>query len=273
MPDKLYYSIRYFVNYGRFPHINNPKTFNVKILNRMLYDRNYLYTKLADKYLVRKYVEEKIGKEYLVPLKYVFSNAGDLASMTNWRNIIIKPNHACSMIEMITEEPTEEGKKKIIEKCESWLKVDFSRMCREHHYRKIPRKILVEESLCINDKVPNDYKFHCFPQSDGGLFTVLQVVNGRYSSESRGYYLNGLDDCVWQHGHGNHQVPDEDKPVLRKAIELCKVLSGDFNYVRIDWYVIKGKLYFGELTFTPGAGTVNEFGAELERKMFDYWVL
>ena len=38
--------------------------------------------------------------------------------------------------------------------------------------------------------------------------------------------------------------------------EIAKKLSGDFPFVRVDLYYVKGKVYFGELTFYPWAGYV-----------------
>jgi len=46
-----------------------------------------------------------------------------------------------------------------------------------------------------------------------------------------------------------------DKPlVLDKMIELSEMLARDKYHVRIDWYVIFNKLYFGEITFYDGSG-------------------
>ena len=175
------------------------------------------------------------------------------------------------MVEIIDNiDISEARKKEIVEKCKNWLKIDFSKAAREIHYRKIPKLILVEKKL--GEGTLNDYKFHCFKTKNNEYKYVLQVVNDRFSeTDSRGYYLNSLEDCVWSHGMGNHSIPTAEKPLLHKAVELNSKLAQDFDYLRIDWYAHDGQLYFGELTFTPGAGLINEFGPELEKKMGDMW--
>lgn len=239
----------------------------------MFYDRNYLYTKLADKYAVRDFIRQTIGDQYLVPLKHVFDSPDELLTMESWAGSVIKGTHASGMVEFVKFEPDEVEKLRIVSECKKWMKTDYSESSQEYCYKKIPRKIIVEEFLDVGGKTPNDYKFHCFPQGDGEMHTVLQVVNDRYGTQSRGYYLDGLEDCVWHHGEGKHQIPDEDKSSLLVAIDLCRRICYYFNYLRVDWYVVGGRLYIGELTFTPGAGVLNEFGEELEKKMFEFWVL
>jgi hypothetical protein len=105
----------------------------------------------------------------------------------------------------------------------------------------------------------------------------LYLINDRFEQTKTFYsfLLDDLDNCVWHHGNGSpsYQIPEEDKAIFPKAIELCRVLSKNFSYVRIDWYIVKGRLYFGEFTFTTGSGTDNFYGTELEKKMFKYWVL
>ncbi|MCS4410022.1 hypothetical protein MU420_23245, partial [Klebsiella pneumoniae] len=50
-----------------------------------------------------------------------------------------------------------------------------------------------------------------------------------------------------------------------------RLILNDFNYVRIDWYILGDRIYFGEITFTPGAGIGNEFGPVLEKQMAEWW--
>ena len=37
-------------------------------------------------------------------------------------------------------------------------------------------------------------------------------------------------------------------------VQLSKKLSKDIPHVRVDWYEVNKKLYFGEITFFDGAG-------------------
>lgn len=266
--DYIYYAY----HFRRIPRIKRPQMFSEKVLFRKHFGDFQKYSRLADKFLVRDYIEDLIGGEYLVPLIYHTQDPDELSDKIDWRNVVIKPSHGAGMVELIGSEGLcDQRRFEIIENCKRWLATDYSLHSREMHYRSIERRILVEKLLGDGVIPPNDYKFHCF--RDGGNFGyVLQLVNDRFSDiDSRGYFLNSLDNCVWHHGRGNHSIPSEHVLVLLEAVRLSKEISKDFDYVRVDWYVHDGRLYFGELTFTPGAGLVNEFGEFLEKKMGSMW--
>ena len=53
LPDKLFLSYYYKKRTGKKLDFNNPQTFNEKLQYKKLYDKNPLYTMLADKYRVR----------------------------------------------------------------------------------------------------------------------------------------------------------------------------------------------------------------------------
>ncbi|EEV8850783.1 hypothetical protein DVI68_02900 [Escherichia coli] len=268
--DNLYWKLKFFYATKKWPNIYDPTFFNEKVRWRMLHDQNYLYVKCADKYEVRNYIEKKIGSEYLVPLRYMFTNNDDITDKCILSNSVAKSNHGAGMIEFIPETYSLSELKNTFGK---WLNLDYTSESNEKHYSRIPRKILIEESLCKEGKPPVDYKFHTFKQADGSFRFVLQLVNGRFHNESRGYYLEDLNKCIWSHGEGFHSIPQEHIKPLKKAMELSSILCEDFNYVRVDWYIYDNKLYFGELTFTPGAGSSYEFGNKLEKLMAKYWQL
>lgn len=249
-------------------------TFNEKVLHRKHFDGRKIFSTLADKYQVRSFVADRIGEQYLVPLLFCTDNPSKLHELKDWKNTAIKPNHAAGMVRIIdSEEPSQFSKDDIIRSCEAWLRADFSSVACEAHYKDIPRKILVEKLLGDGTIAPNDYKFHWFNKSSGPEWVML-VVNDRFSQRSapsQGYYLNSFTNCVWMNGGGNHLIPEAHIPLLDHAITLNGVLAADFEYVRIDWYVHEGKLYFGELTFTPGAGRSNDLGRELDSLMGAMW--
>ena len=49
-----------------------------------------------------------------------------------------------------------------------------------------------------------------------------------------------------------HPVAKPDK--LDDMLDICGKLSQDFPFVRVDLYLAEGRIYFGELTFTPANG-------------------
>lgn len=268
LPDLLLWKIKFYKEFKCWPNLKSPTLFNEKVKWRMLHDQNYLYTKCADKYEVRDYIKKRLGEKYLIPMRYSFDSLDEITKTHDLGHSVVKANHGAGMVEIIHSNYNLEYLKKIMDK---WLNTDYSKFLGEKHYQNIKRKIIVEESLCENGEPPIDYKFHCFKQDDESVKVILQLVYGRFNKESRGYYLEDLETCIWSHGQGLHQIIPEHVPQLKEAISLSKILCEDFNYVRVDWYISKGQPFFGELTFTPGAGSSYEFGIELEKYMCDLW--
>ncbi|WP_082942567.1 ATP-grasp fold amidoligase family protein [Helicobacter sp. CLO-3] len=60
LSDEAYFLRRHQRLFGYTPDFRNPKTFNEKIIHRMLFDRNPIYTALADKLKARIYIASKL---------------------------------------------------------------------------------------------------------------------------------------------------------------------------------------------------------------------
>ncbi|CAM3487003.1 hypothetical protein HELA111659_10915 [Helicobacter labetoulli] len=56
LDDESYFIKRHKKIFGYTPDFRNPQTFNEKIIHRILFDRNQIYTALADKLKARIYI-------------------------------------------------------------------------------------------------------------------------------------------------------------------------------------------------------------------------
>ncbi|MCC4622494.1 hypothetical protein LL965_21440 [Xanthomonas cassavae CFBP 4642] len=265
----------YFLNtFGRLPRLYTPACFNEKVLYRKCVHGDYpVYQRLADKVAVRPYVAARIGTAHLIPMLLDTANPDDLLGLPQWRQTVIKANHGAGMVEVVREEPDAVQRQRLIARCGQWLRTDFSDMESEIHYHAIPPRILVEQYIGDAQQVPVDYKFHMFRQPDGSFRYVLQVIYGRFDTPklSMTFFVDNLHTPF-------HRIRDDGRSppctpaLLEQALELSKLLASDFDYVRVDWYIQQGKVYFGELTFTPGAGMVTGLERGLDRMMGDMWV-
>ena len=73
-------------------------------------------------------------------------------------------------------------------------------------------------------------------------------------------------DLEWNRLPFERHYPASKKRILKpknlkKMIKLSEELADDIPFVRMDWYEINGKLFFGEYTFYPGSG-LEEFNPE-----------
>lgn len=257
LDDKEYIRRQFKFRLGYDLNLENPKTLNEKIQWLKINDRNRRYTQLTDKYAVRQYIEEKFGKEVLVPLLFktedwnelTYDNIPDMAC-------IVKTNHGCGGHQVIR------NKEKI-----DWdeLRARFKRLCeenyyyshREFQYKDIKPCILVEKLLMLsNGKIPNDYKLHFL---NGKCEFVYCSVDREGENYRKVYDIDWKPlGFLWVSSAKNHSIQqgrDIPKPkTFEKMLEIGKEIAKDIKYVRVDFYDVEGKIYCGEITLHHGAG-------------------
>lgn len=244
-------------NFGRELNLENPQTLNEKINWLKLNDRDPLHTKCADKFAVRDYINSKIGKEYLIPLLYDTENPKELIP-ENLPEIpfIIKTNHDSGGVFMVRDKFKLDYKKVQLD-FKRYLNSNYYQESKEWQYKNIKPRILVEKLLLDEEgKIPFDYKLHCF----NGSVRMIQVDMGRDTEDHyRNWYNPKWQLEPYNKGKGKLTEPSDievPKPsTLKEMLRLSEILSEPFDYVRVDWYDIGSKLYFGELTFYPAGGT------------------
>ena len=237
---------------GQKLNLENPRTYNEKLQWLKLYDSTPLKTRLADKYLVREWVKEKIGEEYLVPLLGVWDSFDEIDFDALPQRFVLKANHGCGW-NLIVRDKCQLDLKDAREKFNTWMGLNYA-FCNglELHYMHIPPKIIAEEYLENNDQDLYDYKVFCFA---GKALHVMHVTDRSVGRKMTFY------DTQWQmqtfaQGSliGHEAAPRPQR--LEELVELAEKLSQGFAHVRVDFYVLNdGTLKFGELTFTPASGT------------------
>ena len=98
----------------------------------------------------------------------------------------------------------------------------------------------------------NDYKIFCF----NGEPKMILVCSERFSSNNMCKTFFDTNWKMFSFSENNHRIDENIKKpkTLKMMIEYSKKLSKNIPFVRIDWYEIEGKLYFGEITFYPSSG-------------------
>lgn len=235
-------------------HLNNPKTYNEKLQWMKLHDRNPLYTKLVDKFSVKDYVKDIIGGQYIIPTLGVWRTVEeiDFASLPN--QFVLKTTHDSGGVCICKDKSTfdiEAAKRKL----NNSLHYDYYKLAAEWPYKDVPRRIIAEQYL-EDDRYHElrDYKFFCF----NGCVKALFVATERQTRKEP--YFNFFDrdynhlDIV--QGHPQAPVPPEKPLNYDLMIQLAEKLSKGFPQVRVDFYEVNGKVYFGELTFFHHSGIV-----------------
>lgn len=253
---------------GHYLNLDNPKRFNEKIQWLKLYASTPIKTRLADKFLVRDWVKEKIGEEYLIPLLGVYDKFEDIDFSKLPDRFVIKCNHGCAY-NIIVKDKSQLDLAEVKAKLDKWMSENFAfRWGYELQYRDIPPKIIIEKYMEDESGELRDYKISCF----NGQPEFIWIDSDRFVDHKRNLYdinWNQLN-CKVNSRYNTFKSPEKPK-CLAEMIELAKVLSKEFQYVRVDFYIINGKLYFGEMTFTSSSGTEDitpkSFEAALARKI------
>jgi hypothetical protein len=262
--------------------LENPKTFNEKLVCKKLFDRNPLIPLTADKYRARQYIKDKIGWEaenHLIPLLYVTDNPETIPFDKLPMEYIIKPNNAAGRwilaegidglkkydINYIHKERLNLSKEEIINECKKWFKTVHGQEWYEWAYSQIDPLIIIEKLLKEeNGNLPSDYRFAMF----NGECKFMYITSPRLKTFN--YYdanWNALD--IKREGHAVAPLIDKPKR-FNKMIEFAKKLSKPFDFVRIDFYLVDDYIYFGEITHYPGSGHA-KFPKEIDLQFGSYW--
>lgn len=253
--DAVYLKYHYKKVTGKILNLDNPKTFNEKMQWIKINERNPLFPVWADKYAVREYIKKYFGEEYLVPLVMQTYDVEDLkAENIPDYPVIIKTNAGCHDFEIIRDKNKVDWGI-IREKYAQLLQKNYYYQCREWHYKDITPCIVVEKLLLTDKgKIPDDYKLQFFNGE-------LQYIYCSIDREGKNY--RKIYDPQWRFMEfimgGNNEInytdPDIEKPsTFDDMVRLGKIIASKTNYVRMDFYDVDGKLYFGEVTLCHGAG-------------------
>ncbi|WP_272689780.1 ATP-grasp fold amidoligase family protein [Providencia sp. PROV033] len=253
--DKLYLTNKFREKIGYTPNFDIPKSFNEKVNHRMIYDRNPLYTQLADKLAAREYVAQKIGEQYLVPILAAYNDVNEINIDKLPDRFVLKCNHD-SGSSIICTNKIQFDLQKAKDKLGFHLVKNLYYITRERHYKKIKAKIICEKyiDLFANKKrklVPETCRIHCF----AGKPVYAEID---YTDEHGTEFIN-IYDTQWQlqpvtFGYPNMLEPVVEPPLFQEMLRLAQCLVSPFDYCRADFLMSDQKLYFSELTFAPNAG-------------------
>ena len=233
-------------------NLDNPKTFNEKIQWMKLYDSTEQKTRLADKYLVRDWVAEKIGNQYLIPLLGVWDSFDEINFDSFPERFVLKANHGCGWNIIVKDKATfdiDDAKAKF----DVWMSKNYAFHNLELHYKNIKPKIIAEQFLENENDDLYDYKLFCF----NGKTKYIAFYCERAQGIKMAYY-----DTAWnlQPFIGIYPRDNKIRPkptYLDELIRISDTLSMGFPHVRIDFYILNnGEIKFGEMTFSPASGTV-----------------
>ena len=236
-------------------NLENPQTFAEKLLTLKLkrYNSDPLVKKCADKYKVREYIKDCGAEHILIPLIKTYDTPDEIDFNALPDQFAIKWNYGCGY-NIICPNKSKLDRKSTVKRLKKWSRehkyLDYSEM----QYQGVDKKIIIEDYLKPSDGLlPADYKVYCF---NGTPMTIF-YINDRGTEEKNAAFFDLEWKFISHAGNASYKTMPSmpEKPAcLNEMIEISRRLSAPFEFVRIDYYEIDGKLYFGEMTFTPATG-------------------
>lgn len=231
--------------------LDDPKTYNEKLQWIKLYDHNPLMPKCCDKYAVREFIKDRGCGDILNELLWEGFNPEDIPFDTLPEKYVIKVTHG-STFNIIVEDARTLDRQKAVSNCKRWLKEKFLPCYGEWFYGVERPRVIVEAFIeSADDEQLRDYKVFCF----NGEARMIRVDTDRFTDHKMDFF-----DTEWKRIEGagmGYDVSHRDfeKPsCLKDLLRYANMLSEPFKHARVDFYIVKDKVIFGEITFTNGAG-------------------
>lgn len=254
LPDKIYLKLMFWARMGKKLDLTCPKTLNEKIQWLKINDRNPRYSNMIDKYEVRQYITQILGRDYLIPLE---GGPWDNFCQIDFSNLpnqfVLKTTHDSGGVVVCKDKNNfcMEEASRILTKS---LKRNYYWAGREYPYKFVKPQIIAEKYMVDESNTElKDYKILCF----NGRPENIMVCTGRLEGNVKYYFF----DKNWNFlplNHGDDKLPSDftlPKPKhLEEMISIAEKLSANHRLLRVDLYEANNRVYFGELTLYPDSG-------------------
>jgi hypothetical protein len=252
----------------------NPRTLNEKITWMEVLSDTSKWTEYTDKYEVRKHIEELGLKDILTECYGVWDRAENIDFDALPEKFVLKCTHDCGST-VIVRDKSKMDRQAVVDFLNKHVSVRYGYDSCEPHYTSIKPRLMAESLIemdnsekfssettvdhkirCIDGKA--QYDMVCYDRSlesgSGGSKTVYDLYDIHTWQPMRQYLADP--------GVAYKDVPCPEN--LDKMIEIAEKIAQGFPQVRVDLYNVKGKIYFGEMTFYAFSGMNNHFTREFQ---------
>ena len=265
--------MRYYKKFGRFLDLKKPKDLNEKIHWLSLYSDTSEWTRCADKYAVRAFVEDRGAADTLVKLYGVWDNVDDI----DWNDLpqafVLKTTNGSGTV-LVVKDKSSLNIPETNALLKKWMQMKIGEETTEFHYQGIPPRLIAEEYVEQSEEDNRisssliDYKIWCFNGKAYYIWTCINRVKGctYVSMFDRDWNYHPEMSVFNEHyREASALVPRPNK--LKEMLEVAEKLSEGFPEVRVDLYYTNNKIYFGEMTFTSLGGTMDFYTREALMEM------
>ena len=264
LSDEAFLKKQFYIRMGKELDLNAPRTFNEKLQWLKLYNRRPEYTTMVDKYEAKKYVAECIGEEHIIPTLGVWHTFEEIDFSALPDQFVLKCTHDSGGL-VICRDKSKFDAKAAKKKIGKSLRRNFYLKSREWPYKNVKPRIIAEQFMEDREtRELRDYKFFCF---DGEPKVMFIATDRQTAGQEVKFDFFDMDykHLDVRNGHANATNLPKKPAMFEEMKALSKKLSKGIPHVRVDFYEIEGKVFFGELTFFHFSGMV-----PFEPEQWDY---
>lgn len=244
----------YYDEFGRELNWDKPVTYNEKINWEKVNIKDQRRTQLVNKYLVREWVKEQIGEKYLTRLWGVWDNADNIDFEQLPDRFVLKVNNGSGRNIIVTDK-SQIDQENVRKQLSEWKKDNFAFHSLEMQYKDIVPKIICEEYLEGVAENVYDYNIYCFH----GEPEYIWCIKGSHRPGCQAsFYNKEWEQQPFSYGYPKDPTLAPKPEKLDEMLELSRILSREFQHVRVDWYNLPdGRVLFGEMTFSSWSGLMH----------------
>lgn len=244
---------RAYKQLGYFPDLDHPKTLNEKIIWLALNYKNENISVAADKAKAKEWIGSRVGYEHVVPMIGAYDSANQIDFDSLPDRFVAKLNGGWGAEKvMLVRDKSKLDIDRTKATLSSWLypwnNYYYRNMCVTDEKLEKPL-IVIEEFIGKSDEALSDYKFYC---SRGEIKFALIVTGRNSEGEARTFVDRNYEVLPFARKGKGAAVSPEKPSGYETMCDICRTLSKEFPFVRIDFYEVDGRVYVGEMTFTPG---------------------
>lgn len=242
-------AVEYRRRVGDWPNLGAPRRFSEKLWCRMLFARDPILAVLSDKLSAREYIAAKAGAQFTVPFLWAGTELQALRSELLPDRFVVKANFGSGRNLFVSGQDLQE-RLMALGRARKWLLQVAPRhesLGTEWGYRNIKPALIVEPYLGEEGVLPLDYKFYCFC----GHVEFVTIHYDRLGEHRTRTVDCRFGPCDVHTGRPQWQGACRRPENFEAMVEVAERLSAEFNFMRIDLYNVKGRIYCGEITPYP----------------------
>jgi hypothetical protein len=173
---------------------------------------------------------------------------------------VVKANHGCKQFVVVRCEADWVLAKRL---APHWLKGRYGGWLDEWHYRHAERFLFVEPFIGPDVGLPLDYKVFVF----AGVAEFIQVHLDRANRHRWIQFDRNWNQLSASEANDHVPAPSRFEEMLMAA----ELMARDRDHLRVDFYQVGGRLWFGECCLFPGSGLDKFQPASLDAAFGQLW--